>query len=289
MALTALSEILAAANEGGYAVGYFEAWDCHSLEAVAEAAEAERAPVMLGFGGLMMEPAWFARFGIEPLGALGRAVADSLAVPAALILNEALEFDHAARGVGAGYNVVMLAGGELPDDEHVAVTRRLVAVAHPRGVEVQAELGCLPTFGRQHASRLTDPAEAEQFVRDTGIDFLAVSIGNEHLRTRGSSAVDLERLRAIRERVEVPLVIHGGSGLAPADITALVAGGAALFHVGTVLKRAWHDAIAVGGGAVDYQVRVGSRKPGDMLLPAKRAVRETVRGLIRLYGSAGRA
>jgi ketose-bisphosphate aldolase len=293
MALTPLSRLLQDAGKGGYAVGYFEAWDPYSLEAVAEAAEAMRSPVVLGFGGMMMEPGWLDRFGVEPLGAYGRKVAERLTVPAALILNEVWEWDHACRGIEAGFNVVMLNTSDAPYARNVALTRELVALAHPQGVEVQAELGRLPNFGDDNAGEVTDPAQVAEFVALTGVDFLAVSVGNMHLRTEGSGGVDLDRLAAIRARVDVPLVIHGGSGLSADSVRQLIATGVSLLHVGTVMKQRFLDAtkaaLAAAGEALDYQAVVGSRKAADFLSPGKAAVAETVRGLMRLYGSEGKA
>lgn len=293
MALVALSDLLNRARTGGYAVGYFEAWDLYSLEAVAEAAEAERSPVVLGFGGMMMAQGWLDRFGIEPLGACGRVVAERLAVPAALILNEVWEWDHAVRGVMSGFNAVMLNTCELPYERNRELTARLVEFAHPRGVQVQAELGRLPNFGEDTPGELTDPDHAREFVATTGVDCLAVSVGNMHLRTDGTADIDLDRLRAIRERVDVPLAIHGGSGLSPEAVAGLVRGGVMLFHVGTVMKkRTWEATASIVRGIgepPDHQALVGSRKPGDFLMPGRAAVTETVRALMRLYGSSGKA
>jgi fructose/tagatose bisphosphate aldolase len=299
VALVALSELLSEARAGGYAVGYFEAWDLYSLEAVAEAAAAERSPVVLGFGGMMMDQGWLDRFGVEPLGACGRIVAERLNTPAALLLNEVWEWDHAVRGVASGFNTVMLNTCELPFARNLELTARLVEFAHPQGVEVQAELGRLPNFGEDQPGELTDPDQACDFVAATGVDCLAVSVGNMHLRTDGAADLDFDRLRAIREQVDVPLAIHGGSGLSDQAIGDLVRDGAALFHVGTVMKkRTWEATAAFVADAArptdvgqppDYQVLVGSRKPGDFLLPGRAAVTETVRALMRLYGSSGKA
>jgi fructose/tagatose bisphosphate aldolase len=284
---------LARARAGGYAVGYFEAWDLYSLEAVAEAAVAERSPVVLGFGGMMMDQGWLDRFGVEPLGACGRVVTERLSVPAALILNEVWEWDHAVRGVVSGFNTVMLNTCELPFERNLELTARLVEFAHRHGVEVQAELGRLPTFGEDRPGELTDPARAGEFVAATGVDCLAVSVGNMHLRTDGTADIDLGRLQAIGEQVDVPLVIHGGSGLSAEAVGELVRGGVALFHVGTVMKRRTWEATEASVRDLDqppdYQDLVGSRKPGDFLMAGRAAVTETVRALMRLYGSAGKA
>jgi len=293
VALVPLSELLRAAGDGGYAVGYFEAWDTYSLEAVAEAAEAERSPAVLGFGGMMMDQLWLDRFGIEPLGAYGRALADRLSVPAALILNEVWEPEHARRGAVAGFNVVMLNTCELPFERQVELTRSLVQFAHSRGVEVQAELGRLPSFGSDDTGELTDPAQAREFVAATGADFLAVSVGNVHLQTDGTSGIDFGRLRSIRREVSIPLVVHGGSGLSEDTVAALIGEGITLFHVGTVMKKRFWEAaqmtLSERADRRDYQALVGSRRPEDFLLPGKDAVAESVRCLMRRHGSSGKA
>jgi len=293
VALVSLSQLLQEAQADGYAVGYFEAWDTHSLEAVALAAEAERSPVVLGFGGMMMDQAWLDHFGIEPLGAAGRVVAEGLNVPTALILNEVWEWEHASRGTDAGFNVVMLNTCELPFEQNIEMTKRLVEVAHPKGVEVQAELGRLPNAGDDALGETTDATQAREFVARTGVDFLAVSVGNMHLSTDASIGVDCERLRAIRRQVDVPLVIHGGSGLAEEAVASLIEDGVALFHVGTIMKKRFRDALqAIVADAVapgDYQAVVGSRKPSDLLAPAKAAITETVRSFMRMYASSGKA
>jgi fructose/tagatose bisphosphate aldolase len=125
------------------------------------------------------------------------------------------------------------------------------------------------------------------------VDFLAVSVGNVHLQAEGASTIDHERVRSIRREVPVPLVIHGGSGLSGQAVTALIKEGIALFHVGTIMKKRFWRAAASGlstsAGPRDYQALVGSRRSTDFLVPAKAAVTECVRSLMRLYGSSGKA
>ena len=128
--LAPLTELLSAARSGGYAVGYFEAWDSYSLEAVLEAAELERSPVILGFGCLLLDQAWLENGGIEIFGSIGRVVAARSRVPVSLLLNEAHTLEHAVRGIDAGFNAVMLATSET---ETVA---SLTRIAHARGVAV---------------------------------------------------------------------------------------------------------------------------------------------------------
>ncbi len=295
MALQKMSEILNKAEQNSYAIGYFEAWDMYSFEAVLEAAEQENAPVILGFGGTMMQQQWLGRFSVAPFGAYGRVIAENANVPVAFILNEVLELDHIAEGVKAGYNTVMLDSCHLPFEENAAITKKVVELARPHGIEVQAEFGRLPNFGEDAAGTLTDPDRALDFVEATGVDFLAVSIGNVHLQTKGSSSIDTERLSQIRQKVSVPLVIHGGTGFPDEKVKEVIKIGVSLFHYGTSMKKAFLEettkvlSSSLDTANPDYQTLVGSRKQTDILLPAKEKIKDIVKGRIKLYGCSGKA
>ena len=293
MPLAPLTTLLADARAHGYALGYFEAWDGYSLEAVVEAAEAERAPVIIGTGCLLGHQPWFDGGGIELLGALGGEVARRARVPVALLLNETHTLEQSLRGLDAGFNAVMMHTGGLAYDEAVAAVAELAAAAHARGAAVEAELGNLPDAVHGTASSLTDPAQAASFVEATGVDCLAVSVGNVHLLAHGSAEIDLDRLRAVHELVPVPLVIHGGTGF-PADaIAPAIAAGVAKFNVGTVLRSAFLRALTGAAAALpaepDVHAAIGSHGPADVLEAGKAAMAEAVRNLIRQYGASGRA
>jgi ketose-bisphosphate aldolase len=287
MALVPLTDLLDAARAGGYAVGYFEAWDAYSLEAVLEAAEAERAPAILGFGCLLVDQGWLDAGGIETLAGVGRAAAARSRVPVALLLNETHTVEHALRGIAAGFNAVMLCSSD------VDAVAGLVRDAHARGVAVEGELGTLPDAGDATHASLTDPDEAAAFVEATGVDCLAVSFGNVHVLERRVAEVDLERLDAIHRSVGVPLVVHGGTSF-PADAVAdAIARGVAKFNVGTALKRAYLDGLtgavaAASPGASPHDL-LGSHGPADLLGAAKDRMSAVVRDFIRIYGSSGRA
>ncbi len=297
MPLTPLTSLLADARAHGYALGYFEAWDGWSLEAVVEAAEAERAPAIIGAGCLLGHQPWFDRGGIELLGAVGTQVARRARVPVALLLNETHTLEQSLRGLDAGFNAVMMHTGTLGRAEAVAAVSQLVTAAHARGAAVEAELGNLPDAAHgaidDSAASLTDPDEAASFVEATGVDCLAVSVGNVHLLAHGSTEIDLDRLRAVHERVPVPLVIHGGTGFPRAAIAPAIAAGVAKFNVGTVLRSAFlsglTDALADLPAEPDVHAVIGSHAPADVLEAGKRALVEVVRDLIRHYGSVGRA
>lgn len=294
MSLVKMSKLLSHAEQNSYALGYFEAWDMYSFEAVLEAAEEENSPVILGFGGTMMQQPWLARFGIAPLGAYGKVIAQNSQVPCGFILNEVLELDHIKKVIGTGFNTVMLDSCHLPFEENVKITAQVVKLTRPHDIEVQAEFGQLPDFGDELKGALTDPDEAVEFVKQTGVDFLAVSIGNVHLQTEGSFDVDIERLVKIREKIDVPLVIHGGSGF-PDDVTSsVIKKGVSLFHYGTLMKKAFLDETIIRLKEldieyIDYQALVGSRKKDDILMPAKNSIKNIVKKQIRLYGSSNKA
>ena len=141
MPLVPLQQILGRARAGGYAVGYFEAWDACSLEAVLIAAEEESAPVILGFGAMMVDAAWLDSGGVEVLGAIGGAYAARSSVDVALLFNEAHTLEQAKRGIDAGFNAVMIDTHSWPTEDAIVAVRELCRVAHQSGVAVEGELG----------------------------------------------------------------------------------------------------------------------------------------------------
>jgi fructose-bisphosphate aldolase class II len=175
--------------------------------------------------------------------------------------------------------------------------RELVRVAHAQYVAVEAELGHLPDATDQgidaSLASLTDPEEASLFVEQTGIDCLAVSIGNVHLLTHGLAHIDLTRLAAIHEYISVPLVIHGGTGFPPEAIPAAIRYGAAKFNVGTILKKSFFTGmrrlVLANSGSANIHNIVGSHREQDFLLAGKRSMQAKVQAYLQLYGSSGRA
>jgi ketose-bisphosphate aldolase len=291
--LTSLTTLLADARADGYAIGYFEAWDAWSFEAVVEAAEAERAPAIIGAGCLLGHQPWFDGGGIELLGAIGSEAARAARVPVALLLNETHTLEQSLRGLDAGFNAVMMHTGELGYADAVATVERLVAAAHGRGAAVEAELGSLPDATRDSAAGLTDPDDAASFVEATGVDCLAVSVGNVHLLEHGTAVIDLDRLRAVYQRVDVPLAIHGGTGFPRDAVAPAIAAGVAKFNVGTAVRRAFlrglTEAVAGLPAEPDVHAVIGSHTTDDVLESGKTAMVEVVRSLIRQYGCVGRA
>lgn len=289
--LIPFKELLAQAQRQAYAVGYFEAWDIYSLEAVVEAAEAVNVPVILGFGGVMMEPNWFdGGSGLERVGALGLSAAQTAKVPVSLLLNEVATLDLIRRGIRAGFNAVMLDTSHWPYAENVRLTRQVVEAAQAAGAGVEAELSLLPDASGEMGGpegQLTDPDEAARFVEETGIDALGVSVGNVHILAEGEAAIDWPRLAALQQAVPVPLVIHGGTGFPESGCRRAISLGVAKINYGTALKRAFlvglQAAIQALPARVNYHQVIGSRKQADVLQQAKLRLKEEIIRRIRLW------
>ncbi len=293
MPLIPFPVLLNTARDNHFAVGYFQAWNEDSLEAVLEAAEEASSPVVLGFGGTPVNQLWFNEWGLACAAALGRVAVEKSKVPISLILNEAETFEQCVQGMELGFNVVMLDSSSLPFEKNLTITKKLTAVARKKNVAVQAELGHLPVDGKNTVSTRTDPDEAAVFVEETGIDALAVSVGNVHELVTGKAKIDTALVKKIQNKTGVPLVIHGGTGFPSEAVKEVIQAGIALFHVGSILKLYYYQglkcSIEVIGSPDNIQRTVGSREREDFTTEGKKRVRNKVIELIKLYGCAGKA
>jgi len=218
-------------------------------------------------------------------------------LPVALLLNEAHTYQQCITGMQSGFNAVMLDTSAWQVESAIEQVRELVKAAHAQNVAVEAELGHLPDSTNQGIdtsfASLTDPEEAASFVERTGVDCLAVSIGNVHLLTHGAAHIDLTRLAAIHEHTSVPLVIHGGTGFPSELIPAAIRYGVAKFNVGTSLKKSFFNAlresVLTTAAAANVHDILGSHREQDFLLIGKRSMQAKVQEYLQLYGSSGRA
>ena len=219
--LATLTELLDAAEKGDYAVVAPDFTSLFAARVMVETAEQLGTPLILSFA-----PA------LKPLVELSdyerymRAVLDeieSMQVPICLHLDHASSLDEIREAIDVGFTSVMMDASREPWERNLELTQQTVALAKPAGVSVEAELGQVSTgsdyfVDDQLAESLTDPDEAGEFVRLTGIDALAVAIGNQHGAYRGAPKLDFERLAALQSVVDVPLVLHGSSGIPEADL-----------------------------------------------------------------------
>lgn len=296
MPVSSLPELLADAGERRYAVGYFESWDVYSLEAVIAAAEAERSPVIIGIGGLSANHNWLSSVGVEIYGAACAALARRTSVPAAILFNEAESFAEAAGALGAGYNSVMMHTQGWEWDRLIADTRALVNASHALDIAVEGEVGALAEMsidGNIDTSigTMTEVSQAVDFVEQTGVDCLAVAVGNVHFVTSDYvPEIRVDRIKEIGEAVDVPLVLHGGSGTPPDQMQAAIEAGITKINVGTRLKHVFGSALqeAVADGQ-DPNLVYGSRLPEDVNSRAAAALTTEVRRLIQVFGSDGKA
>ncbi len=297
MPLLRMTKLLQHAAQNRYAVGYFEAWNLESLLAVKDAAEQNDSPVIIGFNGKFLgNKARRLPEDIMVYGGLGAAVASRSAVPMSLILNEADDLALLLNGLEAGFNVVMHEG--CVAESYDRINAALVEAAHARGAEVEAELGELPSGGADAAGHgggtRTDPEEARRFVQRTGVDALAVSVGNVHILEGSKSRLDLALISELRRSVPVPLVLHGGTGIDEQDLREAIHRGVSKVNVGTVLRRAFIDALQCYLREHDVKRldpgEVTSTGGGlDMLAAARALVTREVTRVMGILGSTGMA
>ncbi len=299
MPLASFVELMADAERGGYAVGYFESWNLESLLAVCDASEATRSPVLLGFSGIYVpHPARVAR---EPLGlyaALGNEAIRGISVPACLVFNESPNLDWVLEAIGRGFGLVMFSDETLGFDEQVERVRQVAEAAHEAGVAVEGEAASLPGVAGELASlpddlRLTDPDRARDFVERTGVDAFAVNVGQAHLHGRRRVRLNRSLVAELKQALPVPLVLHGATSVERADLTEAIRLGIRKVNVGSVLKRTWFEAVRwacvqAGDDYNPYEV-VGSGLASDVLTAGRVALQKTVEELMVVFGSAGKA
>jgi len=238
--LVTTKKMLLAARDSGYAVGAFNAENMEMIVAVLAASQELHAPIILQSTPLMMRFASAALY-----AAMTKAAMEHITMPVALHLDHGDSHEVAVQSLRAGYTSLMLDGSRLPYGENIALTRRVVELAAPCGVPVEAELGAVggTEDGLSGQATGTDPDQAADFLARTGADFLAVGIGTAHGVYRAQPKLDLDRLEAIRARVDVPLVLHGASGLTERDIQACVARGICKINFATELRLAYSGGI----------------------------------------------
>lgn len=272
-----LPALLRAAREGGYALGAFNVYNLEGARAVVAAAEAARSPALL-----QLLPGAI-RHGGPPLVALCLAAARDAAVPMCVHLDHSASPDEIRAALDAGIPSIMADGSSLAFEDNVAFTREMSELAHARGAAIEAELGRLTGTedGMPVAdveAKMTDPAQAADFVARTRIDALAVCIGNAHGPYRGEPRLEFERLTAIRKAAAVPLVLHGASGLPADQVRRATALGVCKYNVNTEVRAAYLRALAAHPGA-DLL---------DLMREAIEAMRDVVTAKIKLFGSAGK-
>ncbi len=284
MPLVGAKEMLYKAMEEGYAVGAFNVSNLDMVRAIIEAAEAERAPVILAAASLKIK---YCR--LDLLAATCRAAADAAKVPVALHLDHGPSYEENVACLRAGFTSLMFDGSAKPYEENVRLTRQVVELGHSVGLGVEAELGRVLRAANEPTPAdirgcFTVPEEARAFVEATGADYLAISVGSVHNMVKRSAEIDLPRIAAIRELAKRPLVMHGGSGVPHEVVKQAVANGICKFNVSTELLKQLRAGMEKVFAEMPNELNSRVLMPGPLAM-----VRETAQEKIRLFGSAGKA
>lgn len=285
MGLVTLKELLQDAERRKYAIGGFVLVNLEWLQAVAEAAEKKLSPLCL-----CIAQVHFDFVDMEALAPAIHQASQKLSVPVAVHLDHGKTLDAIMRAIKCGFTSVMFDGSDLPFEENVEMTKRIVDFAHSVGVSVEAELGAVGGgYGKSEGGEapppelLTDPLQAAEFVRRTNCDALAVAIGTVHGKYKGKPKLDFERLKRIRELTNVPLVLHGGSGIPPEDVKKAVELGVRKINIYYDMQRAATERVKElvnrDGDAVTYP---------DIMSACKLGVKETVEYYMDVFGSTGK-
>jgi len=314
--LATSKQMLIKAQQGGYAVGAFNANNMEMVQAVIQAAEEEQAPVIL-----QVSQGAIAYAGLEFASTLVKVAAELSTVPVVLHLDHGTDFFQNVRCLRAGFTSLMYDGSAQPLEENIAVTRTIVDIAHSCDIPVEAELGKIPkiedyeqmlgagydvrtklppSVQKAVADLMARPEDVEHFVTTTGCDSLAAALGSVHGMKSDVQPLSIARLQQIRQRTDVPLVLHGSSGVLRTRAEAEAKGIALQEGEGTV-----EDAIKNGvckinvatelsmtflrGMRAAWEQRPGEKDMRKIIKPGRDAVKEAVRSYIRQFGSTGKA
>ena len=251
------------------------AFNIHALEVVpmmAKTAAECRCPVIL-----QVSVSTAKYIGFHLLSTVVREVAEGLDIPVALHLDHAGKIEDIASALDGGFSSVMYDGSRLPLEENIANTKQAVELARKAGASIEAELGIVGRGKIIESYPYTDPADAEQFVRETGVDALAVGIGTHHGQYKAKTNINLDVLKEIHERVDLPLVLHGGTGVREDDVRTCIRLGMLKLNFGTELNVSWvRRAKEIFGSAeLDDSLR-------ELMIKCNDAMADTIRSKIAL-------
>ncbi|MCF8001273.1 MAG: class II fructose-bisphosphate aldolase [Halanaerobiales bacterium] len=241
MGLVNLNEILKPAQRSDYAVGAFNVYNIEDITAVLKAAEESNSPVILMTSNTALKHS-----NVKDLAAIITRRAQEIEVPVCLHLDHANDFETMVKAIDAGYTSVMFDGSSLSYDINVEKTQEIVKVAHSLGVTVEAEIGRVGKSeegDEDFETILSVPNEVKSFVNDTDIDACAIAIGTQHGMQTQAAEIDFQRLSKIRDLVEVPLVLHGSSGVKDEELKIMGKKGIQKVNIGTRLKRVFTDTL----------------------------------------------
>ena len=278
MKLVSISGMLADAKRNRYAVGAFNVLNLEMFQALVHAAEAENSPIIVQIWQGHLE-----HFGGRYIGAIAKAAAESLSVPIALQLDHGQNFEQVKSCIDWGFSSIMIDLSSSGFSDNINHTKEVVEEAHLKGISVEAELGKIfsgESSVDQQRSSMTDLDHAAQFVDETDIDALAVSVGTAHGAYSHGPFIDFELLEKLIHQVQIPIVIHGGSFTADEDIKKMIRLGVAKINIGTQLMMEF-----VHGVKKILQEGNEDVSALEMLDHAQTCVEKVIRNKIRLLNS----
>lgn len=277
-------EILNDAHGKGYAVGAFNVNNMEQVHAIIEAAEETKSPVIIqaSQGGLKYA-------GVEYIAAMAKVAAKNSSVPVAIHLDHGTDFKQIMLCLRNGFTSVMIDASHYELDENIRKTKQIVDMAHAVGVTVEAEIGKIGGVEDDIAvdekeATYTDPAEAEKLVKETGVDYLAIAVGTAHGPYKGEPKLDFDRIKVIKERLNMPLVLHGSSGVSEESIKKAVSLGINKINIDTDIRMAFHKAVKEF-----IKENPDVYDPRKIVGPAKKAMKEVITEKMKMFGSEGKA
>jgi fructose-bisphosphate aldolase class II len=306
MSLVTGLEILAAARAGEYGVGAFNTSNLETTQAILEAAEEKRSPVIVSLSEGSL------KYGGRPLVDLVLSMSEQVSVPVAVHLDHGSSFESCMRALRWGLTSIMIDMSGEDEEVNIAETRRVVEAAHAMGISVEAEIGRLGGI-EEHVivaeadAVLTKPEEAERFMQATGADYLAVAIGTSHgaFKGRGRPFIDHERIKAIAALVPAPLVWHGASGVPQHVVSRLNDAGGNIADAVGIHEEDVRLAVTEGISKINtdtdlrlaftmalrevFRDKPGEFDPRKYLGTARAAIKDVILERIDVFGSAGRA
>lgn len=287
MPLVSLKDMLNLALEEKYAVGHFNLNNLEFTQAVLQAAQEEQSPVILA-----VSPGYIAHLGgLKLASAMVRALVEEyhISVPVVLHLDHGASFEQCLQAIQAGFTSVMIDASHYPLEENILRTKKVVEAAHALGVSVEAELG---RIGGQEDDLIVDeadamyaiPEECARLVRDTGVDCLAPALGSVHGPYKGEPHLSFARMEEVQRLTGIPLVLHGGTGIPSQDIKRAISLGTAKINVNTENQMACTAAIRR-----ELEINKELYDPRKYLGSAKEAIKDSVKGKMREFGSSGKA
>lgn len=285
-----IKDLITKAQKGGYAIGAFNTQNLEITLGIVRAAVAQRSPVII-----QISETTIGYTGLKAITHIVQTIAknETTNVPVALHLDHGKSFISVSECIHAGFSSIHIDGSELPFDENIAITKQSVDYAHRYRVWAQGELGTI--LGKKEAGKkrqkliksedyMTDPEQAEEYVKKTQVNTLAISIGNMHGIFPGQEHLDFKRLKAINDKIKVPLVLHGASGVADEEVRRAIKLGMTVINIDTRLRKEFtsslHKTLHEKKDEID---------PRKILGPSIDAVQRAVEEKLGVFGSVGKA